>query len=121
MMVDNQALLNEKQGHLQDMFDRLAAWDRTADSAQAILDHNQTHIQAIETIDRQLSRDEREAFVETHRGLVEDMLAIQRRLIAVLQKESKKIEGQMQQMNKKDKVVRHYMDKETSLFVDRDV
>lgn len=120
-MIDNQALLKEKKDHVQDMLDRLVNWDHKADSAQAIIDQNQETIKAIETIDERLSSDERKAFAEENRKLMEQAIAIQKRLIARLQKESKKVENRIKQMSQKNNVVSHYMDKETSLFVDRDV
>jgi len=121
MTVDNQALLKEKKDHVQDMLDRLVNWDHMADSAQDIIDQNQETIQAIETIDERLSSDERKVFAEENRWLMEQAIAIQKRLIARLQKESKKVGNQIKQMSQKNNVVSHYMDKETSLFVDRDV
>lgn len=120
-MVENRSLLNEKKEHFQDVLDRLVNWDHMADSAQEIIDQNQESIQVIEKIDEQLSSDERKAFVEENRWLVEQAISIQKRLIAILQKESKKVENQIKQMRQKNNVVSHYMDKDTSLFVDRDV
>ncbi|GAB2490561.1 hypothetical protein GCM10008929_13430 [Alkalibacterium psychrotolerans] len=121
MMIDNRVLLKEKKEHFLDMLDRLVNWDQSAESAQEIIDQNQETIQEIGKIDEQLSSEEREDFAKSNRWLVEQVISIQKRLIAILQKESKKVEGQMKQMNQKNKVVSHYMDKETSLFVDRDV
>lgn len=121
MTAENTALLNEKKDHFLTMLNRLDKWDQLADSAQDIIDQNQVSIGAITAIDEVLTRDERKAFTEANRGLVEQVLSIQKRLLASLQKEYNKVEGQMKQMNQKNKVVSHYMNKDTSLFVDRDV
>lgn len=114
-MVDN------KKIHLQEMLDRLVNWDQSAYSAQEILDDNQETIHNIISIDKELPEEVLSDFAETNRWLIEQVASVQQRLIGILKKESKKVEDQMKQVNQKNKVVSHYMDKDTSLFVDRDV
>lgn len=121
MMTENTLILKQKREHLQEMLDRLVNWDQSAESAQEIINQNQDTIQDIILIDKRLSEDTLAEFTANNRWLIEQVIDVQGRLIKILRKESKKVEGQMKQMNQKNKVVSHYMDKETSLFVDRDV
>lgn len=113
--------IEQKKEHLQKMLDRLVNWDQSAYSAQEILDDNQETIHNIISIDKELPEEVLSEFTDKNRWLIEQVADVQQRLIAILKKESKKVEDQMKQVNQKNKVVSHYMDKDTSLFVDRDV
>lgn len=120
-MVNNTVLLEQKKGYFVDMLDQLSRWDNTFDSAQMIIMKNQNAISEINVIDKVLSSDARDAFIDANRELVETVLSKQRNLVTFLQDETNALEGQMKQLNQKNKVVSHYMNKDTSLFVDRDV
>lgn len=114
-------IYKQKKKHLQEMLDRLVNWDQSADSAQEVLDLNQETIEGIIELDKTLSPDDLSAFTENNRHLIEQVISVQDHLITIIKKESHELSIQMKQVNKRDKVVSHYMDKEESLFVDREV
>lgn len=121
MTSETSTLLEKKKECLEDMLDRLVNWDQSADSAQLIIDQNQKTIEEIIGLDENLSSEDLAAFTEQQRWLIEQVISNQERLIAAIKKESAVLADQMNQMNRRDKVVSHYMEKEKSLFVDRDV
>lgn len=121
MNIDNLTLIEQKKECLEEMFDRLVNWDQSADTAQEIIDQNQLSIEKIIGLDKDLLSDDLAAFTDKYRSLIEQVISIQEQLIVVIEKESAVLTDQMKQMNRKDKVVSHYMEKEKSLFVDRDV
>lgn len=121
MVLEHLKLIDKKKEYLEEMLDRLVHWDQSADSAQLIVDENQKTIEKIIGLDRNLSSEELAAFTEQHRCLIEQVISVHKRLITAIKKESAVLTDQMNQMNRKDKVVSHYMEKEKSLFVDRDV
>lgn len=121
MTSETTILFEKKKAYLENILYRLVNWDQSADSAQLIIDQNQELIKDIQDIDKCLSREDLASFTENHRWLIEQVMTVQQRLITVIKKESAVLADQMNQMNRKDKVVSHYMEKEKSLFVDRDV
>ncbi|MCC5895762.1 MAG: hypothetical protein JJU16_09900 [Alkalibacterium sp.] len=121
MVSEKLSLIEQKKEHLEDMLDRLINWDQSADTAQYIIDQNQESIEEILGLDKCLSSEQLADFTEKNRWLIEQVIAVQERVITEIKKESAVLADQMKQVNRKDKVVSHYMDKEKSLFVDRDV
>lgn len=119
MTVTN--LYVEKKECLIAILDRLLAWDDTLESAQTIIDENQQIIERVQTIDEQLTTEELAAFSRQYHSIIQQIMSVQGRLIGLIKKESADIEQQMRQMNQKSNVVSHYMSKNTSLFVDRDM
>lgn len=121
MVSEKLHLFEQKKERLEDMLDRLVNWDQSADTAHLILDKNQQSIEEIIGLDQCLFSEDLAEFTGKHRWLIEQVIAVQERLITAIKKESAVLADQMNQMNRKDKVVSHYMEKEKSLFVDRDV
>ncbi len=121
MTPSTRTIYSLKKEHLQDMLDRLVNWDQSVDSAQDVLDQNQATIEDIIELDKNLSSDEMSEFTENNRQLIEQVISVQEQLITIIKTESHELSKQMKQVNKRDKVVSHYMDKEESLFVDREV
>jgi len=121
MTPSTSTIFTLKKEHLQEMFDRLVNWDQSVDSSQDVLDQNQASIEDIIELDKNLSSDEMSEFTENNRQLIEQVISVQEQLITIIKTESHELSKQMKQVNKRDKVVSHYMDKEESLFVDREV
>lgn len=121
MTPSTSTIFTLKKEHLQEMLDRLVNWDQSVDSAQDVLDQNQASIEDIIELDKNLSSDEMSEFTENNRQLIEQVISVQEQLITIIKTESHELSKQMKQVNKRDKVVSHYMDKEESLFVDREV
>ncbi|PRY77495.1 hypothetical protein [Alkalibacterium olivapovliticus] len=121
MTSETTILFEKKKAYLENILYRLVNWDQSADSAQLIIDQNQELIEDIQKIDKCLSREDLASFTEKHRWLIEQIMTVQERMITIIKRESEILADQMKQVNRKDKVVSHYIEKEQSLFVDRDV
>lgn len=121
MPTETPTLFKQKKDYLETMLDRLVSWDQTADSAHAVLKKNQKTIEEIIKLDKSLSEEELAQFTKRHRPLMEQVIGVQEQLIKVICEEKEQLNDQMKQVNRREKVVSHYMDKEESLFVDRQV
>lgn len=123
MTLDNMngQLLLAKESLLQNILTTLLEWDKEAETAPSILKASDEAIAQIKRIDAQLSAEELDAFKEEHKELMHRILTEQQAFIKEINSQSTKLSNQMKQMNQRKQVVHGYMDKEKSLFVDREV
>lgn len=123
MTLDNMngQLLLAKESFLQNILTTLLEWDKEAETAPSILKASDEAIAQIKRIDAQLSAEELDAFKEEHKELMHRILTEQQAFIKEINLQSNKLSNQMKQMNQRKQVVHSYMDKEKSLFVDREV
>ncbi|WP_161878929.1 hypothetical protein [Alkalibacterium sp. MB6] len=123
MTLDNMngQLLLAKESLLQTILTTLLEWDKEAETAPSILKASDEAIAQIKRIDAQLSAEELDAFKEEHKELMHRILTEQQAFIKEINSQSTKLSNQMKQMNQRKQVVHGYMDKEKSLFVDREV
>lgn len=93
-------------------------WDGSAESAMDILNVNQPYFEELQSMENASKKADQENERKTWQSLIDQHVQMRE----AIQMEHKKLVNQMQQLNKKDKVVEHYMtDKRPSIFVDKDM
>lgn len=111
----------EKKKKLKTMLERLRNWDEKAESILLLLDKNEKEMEAIALIDEQLTQVEKDNFLAENEELIQKVIEYQRTFIKKINEKKTLLKEQISQMNQQKKVVNNYIDKESSLFVDRDV
>lgn len=114
-----------KEKELYSVLKRLNEWDQDSknviETAHSILDENQESTDKIAEMDSQMSQEELKQFSKDNNELVQAIIIKQKELIIAIKEKSIQLEQQLGQMNHKSKAVKLYMNKEKSLFIDRDM
>ena len=116
-----ETLLQQKKSLLEAILNRLSQWEKTSEGALETLYLNEEDIKAIKVIDKDLLEDELALFQSENQELLEQVITQQNEFLKELKQQSKQLSTQMKQMNQQKNVVHSYMDKQSSLFIDRDV
>lgn len=70
-------------------------------------------------IDTQLSDSEKETFRKTYKDTWEAVIQKHKEMMSMIKVENTLLKNQMTQVNKKNQVIHNYMDKNESMFLDR--
>ncbi|WP_423189137.1 hypothetical protein ACO1PF_11175 [Alkalibacterium sp. f15] len=115
----------KKENELHLVLKRLNEWGQTSsdsvEEANAILNLNQESFNQISQLDSELSVEERKDFLNSNKTTLTHLIVKQKELIIFIKNESDHLTEQLAQMNQKSNVVNHYMNKEKSLFIDKDM
>ena len=100
-------------------------WDQDStdalEDADSILEQNQEAMDRISELDLLMTSEELHVFSEVNQDALIGIIEKQKELIKVIKNESKHLTNQLAQINQKSNVVNHYMNKEKSLFIDKDM
>lgn len=95
-------------------------WDGSAQKAVQIISENEELFRQLKEIDELLSESEKNDFLDKQQSKWKLLIQEHKKMVNKIQEEKNQLLEQMQQVNKKDNVVSNYIDKQQSLFVDRD-
>ncbi|GAA0362176.1 hypothetical protein GCM10008932_13520 [Alkalibacterium iburiense] len=116
-----ESLQQQKKRLMEAILERLSQWEKTSEDALETLYLNEEDIKAIKAIDKKLSEDELALFQSENQELLDKVITKQDEFLKELRQQSKQLSTQMKQMNQQKNVVHSYMDKQSSLFIDRDM
>lgn len=113
--------LEKKQTILNQIHDNLKSWNDSYKGAQAILEENEGHFQVLRSLDEQLAEAEARRLNVRFEGQWCELLEMQREVLACVQEERQEIQGNVNQVSNKEKIVSNYIAlQEKSIFVERD-
>ncbi|MDZ7835752.1 MAG: hypothetical protein U5K84_10980 [Alkalibacterium sp.] len=99
---------------------RLSGWNHSFEEAQGVLEENQIFFEKLKEVDSELSEAELSACLEEQQLYIKAIVQKQQALISVLKNQSARLSEQLTQVQQKSHVVSHYMNKDQSLFIDRE-
>lgn len=119
--LNYEELLEQRNKSVDNILNNLKSWDGELDSGLEIISLNQEEINKIDTLNLQLSRfpdAQKEEYIEKIKEIIEE----QKKLQASIKDQQKSLIESMQQLNKKDKVIKNYIStSKKPLFIDKDV
>ena len=119
--INFEELLEQRTIRVENILNNLKTWDGELDSGLEIIKINQEEIDKIDTLNLQLSRfpdAQNEEYIEKIKEIIDEQKKFQ---ILIKEKQNSLLET-MQQLNKKDKVIKNYISKKKyPLFIDKDV
>ena len=119
--LNYEELLEQRSKSVDNILNNLKSWDGELDSGLEIIGLNQEEIDKIDTLNLQLSRfphAQNEEYIETIKEIIKE----QKKFQDTIKKQKEFLIESMQQLNKKDKVIKNYIHtSKNSLFIDKDV
>ena len=119
--LNYEELLEQRNKSLDNILNNLKSWDGELDTGLETLKTNQEEIDKIDILNLQLSRfpdAQKEEYIEKIKEIIEE----QKKLQASIKDQQKSLIESMQQLNKKDKVIKNYIStSKKPLFIDKDV
>lgn len=119
--INYEELVDERNQLVEKILERFSSWDGNLGSGFQIIELNQEDIDRLDTLGLQLSRTplaRDEEYVEKLKRIVDE----QKRLIQALNNEKENLLQNMQQLNKKDQVIKSYIAaSKKPVFIDKDV
>lgn len=103
------ALILEKDRIVNELHQRLVNWDESPVEALEILEINNEAIESMQKIDDELTKDALNEYNKKNMKTWEEIIAKQKELAQSIRTEKDKVEEQLVQMGKKDKVVSNYI------------
>lgn len=119
-MVEQTDLIQNKVLLLKCIEQAYKQWDGSAKQAVQILSDNEQLFQQLKEIDEQLSERTKSDFSAKQQSNWKTLIEEHKKMVETIKEEKVNLFKQMEQVNKKDKIVSNYIDKKQSLFVDRD-
>lgn len=96
-------------------------WDQSVDKAIDILSNNQERLDQMEEIDEKLSKETKVEFLKKYHKVFDELLKQHKEMIQLIRLSKEDLQKQMKQVSKKKKVVNDYIQKDESMFIDRDI
>jgi len=119
--INHQELLDLRNKIMDIILDNLNSWDGEMESGIKIIEDNQVEIDKLETLNLQLSRFPT-AHKEEYINKINLVIAEQRKMNKVIKNIQKSLLENMQQMSKKDQVIKSYINiNKGSVFIDKDI
>lgn len=118
-MSQSNHFLEKKKSLLFDLFNLYENHSYSLDSAFEIFQEAENIQKEITQLDMELSDVEKEHFTETYREVWEAIIQKHREMMALINVENTLLKNQMTQISKKNQVIHSYMDKNQSMFIDR--
>lgn len=119
--LNYEELLEQRNKSVDNILNNLKSWDGELDTGIETLKTNQEEIDKIDILNLQLSRfpdAQKEEYIEKIKEIIEE----QKKLQASIKDQQKSLIESMQQLNKKDKVIKNYIStSKKPLFIDKDV
>ena len=119
--LNYEELLEQRNKSVDNILNNLKSWDGELDTSLETLETNQEEIDKIDILNLQLSRfpdAQKEEYIEKIKEIIEE----QKKLQASIKDQQKSLIESMQQLNKKDKVIKNYIStSKKPLFIDKDV
>ncbi|MDD2208867.1 MAG: hypothetical protein PHU45_05940 [Bacilli bacterium] len=119
--LNYEELLEQRNKSVDNILNNLKSWDGELDTGLETLKTNQEEIDKIDILNLQLSRfpdAQKEEYIEKIKEIIEE----QKKLQASIKDQQKSLIESMQQLNKKDKVIKNYIStSKKPLFIDKDV
>lgn len=120
-MSDVVKQLKEKENLLLGITNQLIGWDHSVDHALVILSENDEKFAQMQELDQQIPETELKAFNEKYNQHWQKLINLQQELMQAVQKGQTETQGQLSQIDKKNKVVSNYMQvKNKSIFIEKD-
>lgn len=119
--INYDELLEQRIIAVDNILNNFKTWDGELESGLEIINRNQEEIDRIDTLNLQLSRfpdAQKEKYIEKIKEIIEE----QKKLQELLKDMQSSLLVSMQQLSKKDKVIKNYISKNKKpLFIDKDV
>jgi hypothetical protein len=119
--INYEELLEERNRAVERILNNFRNWDKELESGLQIIKDNQVEMDRIDTLNLQLSRypeAQRVEYIEKIKEIIEE----QKKLQTLIKEKQDSLLKSMQQLNKKDMVIKNYISKsKKSLFIDKDV
>lgn len=119
--INYEELLEERCNIVDNILQRFGSWDGNLESGLEIIRINQEDMDKLDTLSLQLSRipsAKDEEYIEKLNRLILE----QKRLIQMMKDEKENLLHIMQQLNKKDQVIKSYIAASRKpIFIDKDV
>lgn len=119
--INYDELLEQRNIAVDNILNNFKTWDGELESGLEIINRNQEEIDRIDTLNLQLSRfpdAQKEKYIEKIKEIIEE----QKKLQELLKDMQSSLLVSMQQLSKKDKVIKNYISKNKKpLFIDKDV
>lgn len=119
--INHQELLDLRNKVVDNMLDNFDSWDGKVETGIKIIEDNKLQIEKIETLNLQLSRYPL-AHSEEYVNKIKLVIQEQKKHDDVIKKEKEALLENMQQLNKKEQVIKSYISmNKKSIFIDKDV
>ena len=119
--INYEELLDLRNKLVDNILSNFESWDGQIETGTDIIRANQEEIDKIETLNLQLSRFP-EAQDQKYISKLNIMISEQRKLHEAIQNKQKVLLQNMQQLSKKDQVIKSYISvNKKSIFIDKDV
>lgn len=118
-MVNHTFLILEKESLMTELLVNLSQWDESMDEAVKIMNKNNQLIQAMQEMDKELTKEILDEYNKKHKGTWQEIISEQEKLNKVIRAQKYKVEEQLIQLGKKDKVISNYISlQENSVFIE---
>ena len=112
--------MKQRECILHAILKRLSGWNHSFEEAQVVLEENQIFFEKLKEMDSELTKEELSACLQEQQLYIKAIVQKQQALISVLKNQSARLSEQLTQVQQKSNVVSHYMNKDQSLFIDRE-
>lgn len=120
-MENQESLILQKKGLMEEIVKNLSKWDKSPEQAMNILLKNKETIDAMQVIDQKLTEEELASYNREHHGQWQEIISKQEELNQLIIEEKNMIEKQLIQMGRKDKVVSNYINlQKESAFIEKE-
>lgn len=119
--INYEELLEERSNIVDNILRRFGSWDGNLETGLEIIQVNQEDMDKLDTLSLQLSRlpsSQNEDYIEKLKSIIIE----QKRLVQMMKDEKENLLQNMQQLNKKDQVIKSYIAASRKpIFIDKDV
>ena len=118
-MAIHNPLLQRKKALLLNVFNEYENYTYSLESAVTVVQEVEEDFREMTEIDLQLTEEEKNAFTQNHQEIWKEIVAKHLEILDLMKEENSQVKKQMSQVNKKNHIIENYMEKNQSMFLDK--
>ncbi|WP_080146609.1 hypothetical protein [Marinilactibacillus piezotolerans] len=118
-MAIHNPLLQRKKALLLKVFNEYENYEYSLESAVTVVQEVEEYFLEMTDIDLQLSDAEKQDFTEQYQDIWKEIISKHLEILELMKEENAQVRKQMSQVNKKNHIIENYMEKNQSMFLDK--